>query len=163
MLSRGNPKNKKQENKTMKKVISAILVCFLLVGSMLALVACNGGGGIANGTYVYESEHAKITLKVSGDELTMTQESGEDVVKYFYTYELNEAGDKVKLTPTKAEYDGENESIKAGVGATNAAIEALKSLEGTALDAALEELVQEGAYEKTENGIKLENIEYVKQ
>ena len=148
----------------MKKILSAILVCFLLVGSMLALVACNGAkGDIDNGTYVYETEQVKITLKVSGDELTMTQESGEDVVKYFYTYELNEAGDKVKLTPTKAEYDGENENIKASVAGVNAAIEALKSLEGTALDAALEELVQEGAFEKTENGIKLDVIEYVKQ
>ena len=149
----------------MKKILSAILVCFLLVGSMLALVACNGAkGDIDNGTYVYENEQVKITLKVDGNKLTMVQPQGETAtIEQVYTYELTEDGAKIKLTPVEMKYNGDEESIKTYVDATNAAIKALEELAGDELAAALEELVMEGAFEKTETGIKLEDQEYVKQ
>lgn len=154
----------------MKKIISAILVCFVLVGSMLALVSCNSGG-IANGTYVYEHQYGKSTLKIKGDTLTVVSVNPEDeneVVEIVCNYTLSEDEKQITIVPTEAKYDGSDEDAKEAIDEINAAIEALKELEGTAYDTALKALAQmigigSGDFEKTENGFKLGLIEYTKQ
>ena len=55
----------------MKKIVSALLVCFLLIGSMFALVSC--GGGIKNGTYKSED----TAIKVKGDEFEFLRPGAE--------------------------------------------------------------------------------------
>ncbi len=62
----------------MKRIISTILVCVLLLGTVLTLASC--GGGIDNGTYVSDIG----VIKISGSELTMTQ----GTTSWTYTYEI---------------------------------------------------------------------------
>ena len=83
----------KQEKKSMKKIISAILVCFILVGSMLALVSC-GGGDIENGTYVATMGSYEQTVKIDGNKFIMVQteeDENDEVIatlEIVFTYEV---------------------------------------------------------------------------
>lgn len=142
----------------MKKIVSALLVCFLLVGSMFALVSC-GGNGIKNGTYKSED----TTIKVSGDTFTVVEEEDGEEIEMIYTYELSEDAKKITLTPKEVKYSGDNASIKQYVDAMNAAIEALDELTGDELTEALENLVNETEFEKTDKGFKIYGDEYIKQ
>lgn len=63
----------------MKRIVSTMLVCVLLLGTMLVLVSC--GGGIDNGTYVSN----KSVVEISGSEFVITTEEDGELT---YTYEV---------------------------------------------------------------------------
>ncbi len=72
----------------MKRIISTILICALLLGTMLVLVSC--GGGIDNGTYV----SSKGVVEISGSEFVITTD---DQGELAYTYEVkNDESDPSK-------------------------------------------------------------------
>ena len=87
----------------MKKIVSALLVCFILVGSMFALVSC--GGGIKNGTYKSEDG---MTVKINGDNLTLVEEEDGMTMEIKYTYEIKD--DKITFTWGDAEAE-ENATV----------------------------------------------------
>lgn len=76
----------------MKKIVSSILVCVLLVSTMLVLVSC--GGAIENGTYVNDAKGVEI--EISGSTLVITKDGAESS----YTYEIK---------------DKENNSVKQNI------------------------------------------------
>ena len=63
----------------MKRIISTILVCVLLLGTMLVLVSC--GGGIDNGEYV----SSQGVVEISGKDFVITTEAQGALT---YTYEV---------------------------------------------------------------------------
>ncbi|MBO5009752.1 MAG: hypothetical protein J6D20_03510 [Clostridia bacterium] len=72
----------------MKRIISTILICVLLLGAILTLVSC--GGGIDNGTYV----SGKSVVEISGSEFIITTEEDGELT---YTYEIkNDEADSSK-------------------------------------------------------------------
>ena len=78
----------------MKKIVSTILVCVLLMGSLLTLASC----GIIFGKY--EAENLGTTLEFSGKNVTITTETevlGTKISKTYeaeYTIDENEEGEK---------------------------------------------------------------------
>lgn len=79
----------------MKKIISAILVCVLLVGCMLTLASC--GKKVAKGTYKDALGFTAYTFK--GNKVTLTiDKPGEDIVLEG-KYEINKTDDdKLEIT-----------------------------------------------------------------
>ena len=92
----------------MKKILSAILVCILMIGCVFAVASCaptdNGetpSGGIPNGTYTQEDADEVVNI-ISGNTWTMKGELMEGmVVKIVYTY--TREGDTVSLDFDKIE------------------------------------------------------------
>ena len=85
----------------MKKTVSSILVCVLLISTMLVLVSC--GGAIENGTYVNDAKGVEI--EISDNTLVITKDGAETS----YTYEIkdkenNSAKQNIILT---SDSDGE--------------------------------------------------------
>jgi len=112
----------------MKRIISTLLVCALLVGCMLTLVAC---GNILNGTYSdktefmgqsvetsytfkgknvtievktvlggkVESESIEGTYKIDGDEITFTLEEDGETKTETFTFEKGD--DYIKIAGIK--------------------------------------------------------------
>ena len=86
----------------MKKIISTILVCVLLIGTMFTLASCSN---ILVGEYSYEAEVLGVDLEERTYEfgflgnvtLTVDPPIGEDKV-YEGKYKLNDAGDEITLT-----------------------------------------------------------------
>ena len=147
----------------MKKIISAILVCFVLVGSMLALVSC-GGGDIENGTYVATMGSYEQTVKIDGNKFIMVQTEEEDdavvaTLEIVFTYEVKaDEADAEKqvlvLTYKELNLETDDDEIKAEFEEEKADIEEnYKS----------EEVTAPVPFEKTEKGFKAAGIEYVKQ
>ena len=147
----------------MKKIISAILVCFVLVGSMLALVSC-GGGDIDNGTYVATMGSYEQTVKIDGNKFIMVQTEEEDeavfaTLEIVFTYEVKaDEADAEKqvlvLTYKELNLETDDDEIKAEFEEEKADIEEqYKS----------EEVTAPVPFEKTEKGFKAAGIEYVKQ
>ena len=140
----------------MKKIISAILVCFVLVGSMLALVSC-GGGDIDNGTYVATMGSYEQTVKIDGNQVIMVQTEEEDdavvaTLEIVFTYEVND--DELVLTYQELNLETDDDEIKAEFEEEKAEIEEwYKS----------EEVTAPVPFEKTKKGFKAAGIEYVKQ
>ena len=95
----------------MKKTVSAILVCVLLVCSLLTLVSCGkmlNGKYTADlsvlGTYTYEfSAFGKVTL-------TVDPIIGDNVVTEG-KYEINEDGDKITFTFANEEGVEESKTV----------------------------------------------------
>ena len=71
----------------MKKVLSAIVACAILVGALFTLVSC---GGPLSGTY----EGDLFDLKFSGNDVTVSFEKIETTIKG--TYEIKEKDDDSK-------------------------------------------------------------------
>ena len=99
----------------MKQIISAILVCVLLVGAMLALVSCTGG--IDNGTYVSSKGD---TIEIDGKKYVVSTTIDGEALKLTYSYEIKDAEndpDKqtITLTYESTDYNGANSSIKDGL------------------------------------------------
>ncbi len=88
----------------MKKIVSALLVCVLLVGCVFALASC---GKTLSGEYK-EVVTGNIVYKFSGSKYTMTVDNiiGDDTVVEG-TYEINEDDGKITFT---TEVDGEKKS-----------------------------------------------------
>ena len=140
----------------MKKIVSALLVCFLLVGSMLALVSC--GGDIANGTYVYEAPYGyKQTLEIKGDKLIMVQDGGDEgKLEIVFNYEVKEDGDskKIYLSYKEMNLETDDAEIKAKFNENKAEQE--EHYKGETYSAGI-------LFEETDKGFKMMGFEYVKQ
>lgn len=81
----------------MKKIISAVLVCVLLVCSVFALASC---GKTLSGKYEAELGLAEVTYEFGAfGKVTCTVDPivGDDAV-YEGKYEFNEDGDKITIT-----------------------------------------------------------------
>lgn len=82
----------------MKKIISTVLVCLLLVGSLLTLASC---GKMITGKYEYDGLLRDKTIEFGMfGKVTLTVDPELSDKEYVYEgkYELNEAGDKITLT-----------------------------------------------------------------
>jgi len=156
----------------MKKIVSALLVCFLLVGSMFALVSC-GGTKIDDGTY--ESEY--VTVKVDGNEVAIIEEEDGMKAEVIFTYEIKadesegakEGAEVIVLT-----YKDTN--IELSDEAEAALTEALESMGFDTIDEFIaeakaqmeemyndEELTKPLPFEKTENGFIMDDMEFTKK
>ncbi len=105
----------------MKKIISLLLVCVLLVGCVFTLASC----GALSGEYK-ESITGNIVYKFSGNSFTMTIDNiiGDDTVVEG-TYEVNE--DEGKITFTTTNEDGEKKtSTESFVKGTEGDVEYIK-------------------------------------
>ena len=127
----------------MKKIISTVLVCVLLLSTMLVLVSC--GGGIDNGKYIGTNG---VTVEISGDKYIATvSEYGETfTVTYKYEVKNNDQDPDqqvIVLAVESLDYDGSNSAIKNGYSA----------------DADSFEL----PYEKNEDGFVVAGIKYTKK
>ena len=140
----------------MKKIVSALLVCFLLVGSMFALVSC--GGDIANGTYVYESEYGyKQTIEIKGNEFIMVQDGGDEgKLEIVFNYEVKEDGDakKIYLTYKEMNLETDDAEIKAAFNEGKAEME--EQYKSDNYTAGI-------PFEQTEKGFKISGMEYTKK
>lgn len=147
----------------MKKIVSALLVCFLLVGSMFALVSC-GATKIDNGTY--ESEF--MTVIVKGEDFKMTYDLAdmgldelgvEGSMEIIFTYEIKadededaKEGDEVLvLTYKEFKLDIDDAEIKEMV-------EQMMNPEEMA-----EEMSEPVSFEKTDKGFKIDGMEFTKK
>ena len=74
----------------MKRIISTILACALLVGVMLTLVSCGG----LSGTY----EGGLFDLKFKGESVTIIVGEGEDKAELKGTYEIEEKDGKKTIS-----------------------------------------------------------------
>ena len=158
----------------MKKIVSALLVCFLLVGSMFALVSC-GGTKIDNGTY--EADDMPMTLKVSGNEMTMLQEEDGTSVEIKFTYEIK--ADEAEDAKEGAEVivlTYKDTNIELSDEAEAALTEALEYMGLETIDEYIaqmkeqmeemykdEEFTKPHPFEKTENGFIMDEVEFTKQ
>ena len=90
----------------MKKIVSAFLVCVLLIGSMLALVSCGGISG------TYHDLAGKTALKFSGSKFTAYLVADEETA-VTGTYEIveNDEGEAEKIKFTVDDGDDENVSL----------------------------------------------------
>ncbi len=134
----------------MKKIVSTLLVCLLLVGSMLALVSC---GGIDNGTYVATVAGQEMTLKVEGDKMIMEQEIGggiEGTIKIVQKYEIKD--DEITVTLESFEL----------VGGGKDAQDAFNTYVKPTMQDQIGES-ETSSFEKTDNGFKMDGVEFVKQ
>ena len=88
----------------MKRILSALLVCVLLVGCVFALASC---GKTLSGEYK-ESLTGNVVYKFSGSKYTMTVDNiiGDDTVVEG-KYEINEEDGKITFT---YEADGEEKT-----------------------------------------------------
>ncbi len=147
----------------MKKILSAILVCCLLVGVAFTLVSC-ASGDIANGTYVCEIEYEGVvvseqTLVVKGDTISIKQMmDDENGLEMVYTYKLNDDKTEITMTYKDLKLIGDDEDVKAEFDAMKAELD----------EATEEELNQTQKFEETDNGFKIGvseeyMMEYVKQ
>lgn len=134
----------------MKKILSAFLVCVLLVGTVFALVSCGG----LSGTYEFSEDGMTQTVKFSGNnlEVTMTYEDETETMKY--TYELND--DETKITLTMSKEDAKK-TLADMTGAdvseiTDEMLEQAGMLEPQELD-----------FEKGEDFVKIDEIKYTKK
>ena len=91
----------------MKKIISAVLVCILLVGCMFTLASCSkklsgtykGDAGIASATYEFSGKKVKITAELLGKEKSFEGK-----------YEINEDDDGYTITFTFEDEDAKSYS-----------------------------------------------------
>lgn len=86
----------------MKKVLSVVLVCMLLVGTMLSLVSC---GNSLSGTY----EGLLFDLKFKGSKVTIIVDDEEVLTG---TYEIKEEDDKQTISFDFVDEDDATEDEK---------------------------------------------------
>ena len=93
----------------MKKIISTILVCVLLVGTLFALTSC---GKTLTGKYEADFALVEVTYEFSAlgnVKCTVAPVVGDETV-YEGKYSFNDAGDKITITfenDDAEEYEGE--------------------------------------------------------
>lgn len=93
----------------MKKIISTILVCLLLVGSLFTMTSCDK---MIVGTYEFDGILSDKTLEFGlfgNVTLTVDVELIDKDYVYEGKYEINEAGDKITFT-----FDDEDASEYSG-------------------------------------------------
>lgn len=157
----------------MKKIVSALLVCFLLVGSMFALVSC-GGTKIANGTY--ESDF--MAIEVKGDEFKMVYNltdmgldelGAEGSMEIIFTYEIKadeaedaeEGAEVLVLTYKDSKLDLdipglEGEEKEAAESMINGMMEGM-------VEGAKEEMSEPVPFKLTDDGFEIEDMKFTKK
>ena len=96
----------------MKKTVSTILACIILVGSLLTLASCSK---VLVGEYE-DSLTGNVTYEFDiFGKVTMTVDNiiGDDTVKVG-TYKISDAGDEITLT-----FDGESDTTSFAIGEEN--------------------------------------------
>ena len=126
----------------MKRILSAVLACVLLVGCVFALASC---GGIKNGEY--ENEAYGMVVEVKGNKLSMTTKQD---IKVNYTYKVKD--DKITLTYKGVEYVGDSDELKSYFEANK------ETIEENYKDSA-----DEFDFEKTDDGFKMDGMEFKKK
>lgn len=106
----------------MKKIVSTLLVCMLLVGSVFALASCFGGNKLS-GTYeATVAQNAVVSLTFDGDKVTYTvpglDEFGIEGLSGTYSIE----DDKITMTFTSP--DIENDTLQSTVDSIVSSINA---------------------------------------
>jgi len=121
----------------MKKILSAVLVCILMLGCVFALASC--GGGIPAGEYTAEGQEG-IVNKIDGDKWIMEGEITDGLkVKMTYTYELKD--DEITMTFEKLELVEGDEEMFNQIKAS--------------MEEGLESEEMSGVYEKTDKGFNV--------
>lgn len=90
----------------MKKIVSALLVCILLVGCTLALVSCGGPSGKYKGAELFG---ISTTYEFSGSKVTITTGAGNLTYTLNGEFEMGE-NDKGEETITFTFGEGEEDS-----------------------------------------------------
>ena len=91
----------------MKKIISAVLVCILLVGCMLTLASCSKK---LSGTYKGDAGIGSATYEFSGKKVIITAELLTMEKKFEGKYEINEDEDGYTITFTFKDDEAESYS-----------------------------------------------------
>lgn len=154
----------------MKKFVSALLVCFLLVGSMFALVSC-GGTKIANGTY--ESEYATVVVK--GDEFKFVYDmtdmgldelGAEGSMEIIFTYEIKadeaedaeEGAEVLVLTYKDSKLDFDIPGLE---GEEKETVESMiNGMMDGMIEGAKEEMSEPVPFKLTDNGFEVDDMEF---
>jgi hypothetical protein len=144
----------------MKKLLSALLMCTLLIGCVFALASC--GNSIKDGEYVAEDLPDEfdslgideITLVVEDDqfifEMDMSKMIGfKFILKLYFDYKIDD--DEIDLEYDDMKVVTDDETMKEYFESNKEAFEAQ-----------FEELVDEleGDFEKTKNGFIIEDLEF---
>ena len=124
----------------MKKAISAIIVCLLLLGSVFALVSCDS---IEDGRYVSSSG---IAFELIDGSFVVSS----DTARGYADYEIDDG--KLILTFDKVEYIG-NPDKASEFEESRAVVEARFK----------NEVCRTFKYEKVDDGIVLDGLKFVKQ
>ena len=93
----------------MKKIISALIICVLVVGCVCALTGC--GGKTLNGTYKADASIASTTYEFSGNNVEITYEVFGFEKSIEGTYEITTNEDEtmtLTITIESAEEDAED-------------------------------------------------------
>lgn len=126
----------------MKKVISAIIVCILLVSVMLVLVSCTGG--IDNGSYVSTKGDS---IEIDGNKYTVTTTVSGEAITVTYVYEIKDSENnpdkqEIHLSFNSLSYSGSNPEIT----------ESFTSSDAFSLP-----------YERTEDGFVINGVRFTKK
>ena len=124
----------------MKKVISLVVLCLLLCGSVMSLTSCSGE--LDEGTYVSSDG---ISFVVEGGSFVYVSNNA----KGYADYEID--GDKLRLTFESVEYVGD------ASGAAD--FEAMRGLVETRFR---NQVCRTFSFEKVEGGIKLDGLKFTK-
>ncbi len=124
----------------MKKIISAIVLCLMLAGSVLMLVSC---GDIDEGKYVSSTG---ISFEIDGDTYII---SDGDVAGYA-KYKVD--GDKLILTYDKIEFIGDSADKAEFDSNRDVLIEYFKANVCRTYD-----------FEKIDGGVKIDGVKFKKQ
>lgn len=124
----------------MKKVISLVVLCLLLCGSVMSLTSCSGE--LDEGTYVSSDG---ISFVVEGGSFVYVSNNA----KGYADYEID--GDKLRLTFDRVEYVGD------ASGAAD--FEAMRGLVETRFR---NQVCRTFSFEKVEGGIKLDGLKFTK-
>ena len=133
----------------MKKILSLVLVCVLLVGCVLSFASC----GMMFGTY--ENDLLNVTWEFSLHNATKTVELGEEEYQVVYTFKIKD--DEIELTPKKYVTESENELVQEIIEEYNEKIEDAKE------DGSMDDLVETYEFKKTDDGIEIGKIKYEKK
>ena len=120
----------------MRKIISAILACVLILGCMLTLASC---GGIDNGEY--KGENGEI-VRVSGKKMFVQVEGLEDL-EFVYKFKVKD--DKITLTLKKINYDGDDKKVEEQIKVLTDGINAKDPVK---------------SFEAFDGGFKIDGVEY---
>ena len=95
LSTRGNSRNKTIKELYMKKIISTVLLCVLLVSSLFVLASCNTISGTYGGEVDLVLAKYKVTYEFKGNDVTVTSQLTSSIgslnpVSVSGTYEIGE-------------------------------------------------------------------------
>ena len=99
----------------MKKVLSLVLACTLLLGCVLIFASCGG----LKGTYEYTSQNIALVLTFSGNKVTQTTPENKDL-EVVGSYEIKD--DKIIITYEEYKYSGNDSTMSETLDILNATL-----------------------------------------